>query len=339
MIETFFTTEGLPPEDRFAGWHEMASRVVVPAHVRCDDEAGFQASSLTRGSHTLQGTTSTVRSFRAERTQKLVHRSDPEQYVLDITRTGVARVDQGGQETLLRAGDMVLIDSSQPFRARHTTGTHEGLVLPKALLPFPAADVAPLLAQRLPGNTGIGAVLIHCVHEALSAGSRYRDIDLLRLLDTALELLTTLLAHELHTLHTLPPESHQQALLARVESYVHQHLGDPDLSPQAVADAHHISLRRLQQVLAAAGLAPAALIRRTRLERCRRTLTDPAQSARTIQTIAARWGFTNHAHFCRLFRTAYGMSPSEYRAAHDGGEGPIRVRRSQVGPGAKASGE
>ena len=66
MIEASFTTESLPPEDRFACWHELASRVVVPTHVRCDDEAGFRATSLTRGSHTLQGTTSTVRSFHAE---------------------------------------------------------------------------------------------------------------------------------------------------------------------------------------------------------------------------------------------------------------------------------
>ncbi|MFD9859007.1 helix-turn-helix domain-containing protein [Streptomyces alboflavus] len=316
MIEASFTTESLPPEDRFACWHELASRVVVPTHVRCDDEAGFRATSLTRGSHTLQGTTSTVRSFHAERTQKLVRKSDPEQYVLDITRTGVSAVGQGSQETLLRAGDVVLIDSSLPFRARHTTGTHEGLVLPKSLLPFPPQDVAPLLARRLPGSTGIGAVLIHCVHEALSAGSRYRDIEFIRLLDTALELLVTLLAHELHTLHALPPESHQQALLARVQSFIHHHLGDPELSPQAVADAHHISLRHLQQVLAAAGTAPAALIRRKRLQQCHRALMDPRQSGRTIRTIAARWGFASQAHFTRLFRAAYGVPPGEFRASH-----------------------
>ncbi|WP_405652713.1 helix-turn-helix domain-containing protein [Streptomyces sp. RK9] len=125
-----------------------------------------------------------------------------------------------------------------------------------------------------------------------------------------------MLAHELHTLHALPPESHQQALLARVQSFIHHHLGDPDLSPQTVADAHHISLRRLQQVLAAAGTAPAALIRRKRLQQCHRALTDPGQSGRTIRTIAARWGFASQAHFTRLFRAAYGVPPGEFRASH-----------------------
>ncbi|QIB42380.1 helix-turn-helix domain-containing protein [Streptomyces aureoverticillatus] len=316
MIEASFTTADLPARERFEGWHELACRVLIPTHVRCDDEADFEASVLLRGSDTVQLSSGKVRSFHAERTQKLVRQSDPERYVLDAVRTGSAGISQGDQETTLKAGDLVLTDSSLPFRARHRTGTHETLAVPKALLPFPAAEMAPLMARGLPGDTGIGAVLSHCLHEAVRPGTRYRAADILRLLDIATELLTTLLAHELHTLHALPPESHQQALLARIQSFIHHHLADPALSPQAVADAHHISLRRLQQVLATAGMTPATLIRRKRLERCRRALADPAQSARTIQTIAARWGFTNHAHFTRLFRTAYGMSPSEYRAAH-----------------------
>lgn len=192
----------------------------------------------------------------------------------------------------------------------------ETLILPKALLPLPAVQLAPLPTQRLPGNTGIGAVLARCLQEIVRTDSRYRAADIIRLLDTALELLATLLAHELHAPHALSPESQQHALLARVQSFVHQHLADPDLSPATVAHAHHLSLRRLQQVLAAVGTTPATLIRRTRLQQCRRALLDPGHGGCTIQTIAARWGFTSHAHFTRLFRATYGSSPSAYRAAH-----------------------
>ena len=71
-----------------------------------------------------------------------------------------------------------------------------------------------------------------------------------------------------------------------------------------------------QQVLAAAGTAPAALIRRKRLQQCHRALMDPGQSGRTIRTIAARWGFASQAHFTRLFRAAYGVPPGEFRASH-----------------------
>ncbi|MFF4384997.1 helix-turn-helix transcriptional regulator [Kitasatospora sp. NPDC001547] len=85
------------------------------------------------------------------------------------------------------------------------------------------------------------------------------------------------------------------------------------MTPQTIADAHHISLRRLQQLLAEDDMSPAAWIRRRRLERCRLDLANPRLNARPIQAIAERWGFSDPAHFSRLFRAAYGIPPRDYR--------------------------
>jgi AraC-like DNA-binding protein len=35
-----------------------------------------------------------------------------------------------------------------------------------------------------------------------------------------------------------------------------------------------------------------------------------------IALIAVEAGFADHAHFCRLFKERYGMSPSEHRNTH-----------------------
>ncbi|MGY0064980.1 helix-turn-helix domain-containing protein [Streptomyces sp. LZ34] len=42
-------------------------------------------------------------------------------------------------------------------------------------------------------------------------------------------------------------------------------------------------------------------------------LADPRQLSRSIQTIAARWAFSDPAHFSRVFRAAHGMTPRDYR--------------------------
>jgi len=34
---------------------------------------------------------------------------------------------------------------------------------------------------------------------------------------------------------------------------------------------------------------------------------------RPVTAIAARWGFTDAAHFSRIFRAAFGNSPTGYR--------------------------
>ncbi|KAB2337046.1 helix-turn-helix transcriptional regulator, partial [Actinomadura rudentiformis] len=63
----------------------------------------------------------------------------------------------------------------------------------------------------------------------------------------------------------------------------------------------------------AEGHTVAGWIRERRLEQCRRNLADPRLAARSIHAIAARWGFTSPAHFSQAFRTAYGLSPRQFR--------------------------
>ena len=51
----------------------------------------------------------------------------------------------------------------------------------------------------------------------------------------------------------------------------------------------------------------ASYIRDLRLARCRRDLADPALRNQPVQAIAARWGFSDKAHFSRVFRAAHGV--------------------------------
>lgn len=104
-----------------------------------------------------------------------------------------------------------------------------------------------------------------------------------------------------------------EGLSNRLHRFIQEHLGDPCLSPGAIAEAHHISIRYLHKLFAGGGMTVAGRIRELRLERCYRDLADPSQRDRPIHSIAARWGFTDKAHFSRLFRARYGIPPKEYR--------------------------
>ncbi|MFH9550545.1 helix-turn-helix domain-containing protein [Streptomyces sp. NPDC051445] len=103
------------------------------------------------------------------------------------------------------------------------------------------------------------------------------------------------------------------AVLGRVLEYVELHLTDPDLSPEVIARAHHISVRYLHKLFKDEGRTVGRWILRRRLEECRRDLTRYGRGGRTIAAVAARWGFLSATHFSRVFRSAYGMSPREWR--------------------------
>ena len=99
----------------------------------------------------------------------------------------------------------------------------------------------------------------------------------------------------------------------QAKKFIAAHLADPDLGPDAVAAALHISRRSLYAALGTDDGGIAAQIRQARLAAARAILADPGDR-RLIAEIAAQVGLTNPAHFSRLFRRQYGRSPRELRA-------------------------
>ncbi|ELS57326.1 helix-turn-helix domain-containing protein [Streptomyces viridochromogenes] len=111
----------------------------------------------------------------------------------------------------------------------------------------------------------------------------------------------------------VPVHSRRCVLRQQIGAFIEHRLGDWELTPAAIAEAHHISVRYLYQVFDTHQMTVAAWIRHCRLEHCHRDLADPRLRTRSIRAIASRWGFSDAAHFSRAFRAAYGMSPGDHR--------------------------
>jgi AraC-like DNA-binding protein len=166
----------------------------------------------------------------------------------------------------------------------------------------------------MPGTEGLGALLAPFLTQVATHPEQYHAVDAPRLGTVALDLMTTLLGRHLAAEDAVPVDVRRRALVARVHAFIQRQLGDVNLSPRLVADAHHVSIRSLHRLFEAEDSTVAEYIRSQRLARCRRDLADPALRAQPIQAIAGRWGFTDKAHFSRAFRAAHGMTPQAYRA-------------------------
>jgi AraC-like DNA-binding protein len=72
-----------------------------------------------------------------------------------------------------------------------------------------------------------------------------------------------------------------------------------------------MSVRALHALFEDAEESVAGLVRGERLARCIEDLQQP--NGGSVTEIAFRWGFSDAAHFSRLFKRAFGVTPSEVR--------------------------
>jgi AraC family ethanolamine operon transcriptional activator len=79
-----------------------------------------------------------------------------------------------------------------------------------------------------------------------------------------------------------------------------------------LCESLHVSPRTLQYAFQKSlGISVAAYVRSVRLDRVRRTLSDPAREVPRISDVATRWGFWHPSQFSRLYFRQFGELPSE----------------------------
>jgi AraC-like DNA-binding protein len=101
--------------------------------------------------------------------------------------------------------------------------------------------------------------------------------------------------------------------LQRIEQYIDQQLGNPDLAPQMIADACGLSVRYLHKLFSSTPHSLGEWIRLRRLEAVNRGLHDPGCHL-SIGELAMRWGFSDQAQFTRSFRRHFGCTAREVRS-------------------------
>lgn len=313
------STAAVPASERFAFWHEVSSKLWVPYDLRCEPraESRFKARVGVSGFGPVQATLLTTTPHVVRRTPKLIRQADPEVFKMACLIRGGALMEQDGQRAELHAGDLVLFDTSRPFLGKHAPdGAASRLLLlqfPRSLLPLPIRDVRRLSGVRIRGDQSVGALASQFLLQLARHMDEFSPADTARLSILTLDLLTAALAGALDTESTVPPDTKRRALLAQIHAFIRANLGDAGLTPGTIAAAHHISRSYLHKLFHAEGHTVAGWIRERRLEQCRRDMADPRLVARPINAIAAQWGFTSAAHFSQAFRSAYGLSPRQFR--------------------------
>ncbi|HWH26387.1 MAG TPA: helix-turn-helix domain-containing protein [Pseudolysinimonas sp.] len=297
----------------------------APAWERCISESFFPLvmNDVTHGEfHATINTVDLPRGMRVSqvevvachlrRTERLVRESNSDHALVLFQSTGRAKLRQGGRQVTLSGGAATIADPSEPYDVMMTSNSHQMVLLvPTSSLRTTGLSMEDVRARLLPADSlslRTLTALAAGVDDRLLSGDEAEGVaaaafDLLRgAIRTAGvgAIATTSLSHEVQ--------------LRLVKQFILEHLNDPNLNLESIARSQHMSVRHLTAIFGD-GESPGAFVRRERLARIYDELADPLSVGRSVAEIGRNWGMLNHASLCRAFARAFGVTPTEARAA------------------------
>ena len=308
------TTAGVPVRERAEFWADLVSRHVTPMRIVPTGGRPLCGEIRPRPFGDLAVAEVSGAGVHAAHDRTHVARATDHVHAVCVHLEGTARLARRGGTVALAPGDVFVTDSRHPF-AFDLDGPWRHLVvtLPAHRLDARVARPEALagavvrahpLARLWAGHLTAGAALAGDLSPAAAALHARHAVDLLvQLLDEA------------SGAGVRPTEATRAATYASACRVIRRELGDPDLTPAAVARAVGVSGRTLARTFAAHGDTVMHRLLDERVREAARLLAAPGAAHRSITDVAFRCGFSDLSHFGRAFAARMHATPSAWRRA------------------------
>jgi AraC-like DNA-binding protein len=308
-----FTTGNLSSREQFDAWHDSISVIfdVAPlAQQRVD--TGFQAS--VRAYH-LGGLLVSQVDFDGQRFFRDKRRAIADgldHYLVQLYATGGLVGACGDRERVLRAGDVQILDLAQPnITAAKASGTI-AIVVPRDTLRRALPMAGDLHGLVLRGDSGTGGLLADYMRSLIARADAITMADAPLIAQATTDMIAAC-SHSTAETVERARTAIEMTMLERIQRHISSRLDSPDLQAEALSGLFGISRTRLYRLFEPLG-GVAGYIQEQRLGRAFAELSNPARNHRRIYEIAFGLGFSSEAHFSRIFRSTFGLSPSDVRA-------------------------
>lgn len=312
MQRHHFSTLGEHPADRSLCWERINRGYFGDLGVECLDAGPFDAELAAYDVGPL-------RMFRIDAPAHRVWRDAARRdlptdgyYKLVLQLAGRAQIVHRDRVFDLHPGDWSLYDPQAPYSITNLERA-ELLVAQLPRQQFKGFKVPNLhtSAAQSSGQLGLSAVFGSFLRSLSEQLPMLPNAVGTAVSETAFGLLASTLA--VYQDGGIDHATLPSVLKARVKQHVQTHLAEPDLTIERIALDLRCSKRYLHRVFEDEPASLERYIWLARLERCRAALESPGAARRSVSEIAFAWGFNSSAHFCRLFKSHYGMSPSDFR--------------------------
>jgi AraC-like DNA-binding protein len=251
--------------------------------------------------------------------------SSKEYLSLEIVRCGRMTIRQSGQTLEFCAGDMLLLDPSLEFSRVFQDGAHISAVhISKRALEVRGLSwlfINACHAIRQTGDMAAVRELLITVTDIIDSAS---DALLERIVNQVLDLMDIVLDSG----GVAPTGPSANFVVLQATRLITERLFDNELSMSAMAKQLNMSISSLSRAFRRYGVSTMRYVYALRLEHAGRLLADRPDLA--IGEVGIRCGFVDPAHFSRVFKKEYGMTPRQYAKTLVSRESHDAVRSSGV---------
>jgi AraC-like DNA-binding protein len=309
-----YATAGAEPARRRELWSEAVSRIYFPLDLDFRRQPVFSGSLdlWALGAVSISRNVSDGLLYR--RHQRHLGAEREESYLVTIPERAEISFTQAGRDVRCRPGSFLIERSHLPYEfSTSEPNALWVLKVPAAMLRARLGEPERLAALIFDADAGAGRLFVDMLRISVP---RLAEMD-----GTAREVvgkhLVDLLALAVEAdgrMLGTAQSAVQTAHLRRVERFIRANLAESQLTPRRIAEASGISVRTLHLLFESQGTTVCAWMREQRLLMCEEALRDGG-CRKSISEIAYKWGFGDQAQFSRHFRTRFGCTPSDARAA------------------------
>ena len=306
-----FSTGQTAIQDRSSQWNAVISDAYFPLELQFQNPFQFNGrlSRMSLGHVGLSRLTSDPVNY--ERRPTHIREAREEDYLVTLPRASSVEFRQLGKDVRCDPGELIIERGDEPYRFMYEKPNDlYVLKVSRRALSERVRNPDRFCAQVIDATSGTAGLFAAMVNQAQSridqlGGPAAETVgrQLLELLGLALDEATGGTPGDVSSVRA--------AHLARVERFIRDHLKDPALSPDLIAQGCGISKRYLHDLFKDVNGTVSQQIRDQRLTAARDRLA--ASRGMTIAEVAYRFGFADQAQFSRLFKARFGITPSEFQ--------------------------
>jgi AraC-like DNA-binding protein len=232
-------------------------------------------------------------------------------YLVQLYATGGLVGAAGERVRMLGPGDVQILDLSQHNATQAVASGTVAMVVPRDTLRQAMSGIDDLHALVLRGDSAIGGLLGDYMNSLLARADCIEVADAANIAQATTDMIAACF-HSTAETRARAGTVIERTMRERMQRHIAANVESADLTIPSLCSLFRISRTHLYRLFEPLG-GVANYIQEQRLRRAHADLCNPAHDHRRIYDIAFGLGFTSEAHFSRVFRAKFGLSPSDVR--------------------------